>query len=145
MRKFLLCNPMPSEKVVSWASLILRVLVSASMLTHGFAKIANFSDMQQGFPDPLHVGITTSLVLAILAEVVCGILLIIGFFTRLSAAILTLNMLVIVLVVDSGQPYASRELASLYLISYFVIFLLGGAQYSVDHCIGHSCKHTKKA
>ncbi|MGL4346703.1 MAG: DoxX family protein [Chitinophagaceae bacterium] len=145
MKNFLLCNPMPSEKVVSWASLILRVLIGVSMLTHGIAKVENFSAIAEGFPDPIYLSHKTSLILAIFAELGCSILLIIGFFTRVSASILIFNMLVIVLVVDKGAPYAAREMGSLYLISYVAIFLLGGAKYSVDYCIGKSCKQKHKA
>ena len=44
------------------------------------------------FPDPLGVGSTTSLALAVFAEVVCSVLLAFGLFTRLAAAVLAINM-----------------------------------------------------
>ena len=70
----------------SFALLILRVALGAQMLTgHGWGKLMSFSEMAQDFSDPLGVGSTTSLALAIIGEVLCSALLTLGLFTPLAA------------------------------------------------------------
>lgn len=43
------------------ALLVMRVVVSIMILTHGWAKIANFSENLNRFSDPLGLGVATSL------------------------------------------------------------------------------------
>src|SRR5688572_25750229 len=71
---------------VDLALLLLRVWIGASMLLlHGWGKLATFQKTSKGFPDPLGVGSQVSAGLAVFGEVVCSVLLILGFFTRLGA------------------------------------------------------------
>lgn len=124
---------------LSLALLLLRVGISAFMLTHGLAKLGKFS--QPGpveFGDPLHVGPTASLGLAVFAEVVCSVLLILGLATRLATIPLIITMVVAVLVVHQADSFGDKELALLYLLAYVVLFLTGPGKYSVDQRLQRS-------
>ena len=116
---------------------ILRATVSCFMLIHGIGKwkmLMSGADISM-FPDPLGVGHSTSLGLAVFAEVVCSALLFIGFATRLVVIPLIITMVIAVFVVHGSQGFAERELGSLYLLIYLLLFVTGSGKYSIDHFI----------
>lgn len=128
-----------STKTVSSTSgsiglLVLRVGVALLMMTHGFAKMSNFSAMSASF-DPIGLGGTLSLGLVVFAEVFCSIALLVGLFTRAAMIPLIINMLVAALVAHSGDPLAAKEMALLYLIAYVTVLFTGPGKYSVDKYI----------
>ncbi|MBV9403889.1 MAG: DoxX family membrane protein, partial [Acidobacteriaceae bacterium] len=66
--------------------LVLRLCFGLLLLfNHGVPKLLRFSQMAAHFPDPLHVGSKISLVLVLIAELVCAVLVVIGLATRLVA------------------------------------------------------------
>lgn len=100
---------------------------------HGWSKLNNFNSLSESFPDPIKVGSPTlSLALAIFGEFVCGILVAIGCFTRISAVAPLFTMSVAILIVHAGDPYEKRELALLYAVGFLVILLKGAGPLSVD-------------
>jgi len=116
---------------------ILRATVSSFMLVHGIGKwqmLMSGADTSQ-FPDPLGVGHSSSLGLAVFAEVVCSGLLFIGFATRLVVVPLIFTMIIAVFVIHGSQGFQERELASLYLLIYLLLFVTGSGKYSLDHYI----------
>lgn len=129
-------NPGSYSKNIDVSLLILRITGGALMLTHGIGKIAPLfgSDPIQ-FPDPIGLGATTSLAMAVFAEVVCAILLILGFATRFAAIPLLITMLVAVLVVHVADPFARQELPLLYASIYLVILIAGPGKFSIDNMI----------
>ena len=123
---------------------ILRATVSCFMLVHGIGKwqmLMSGADTSQ-FPDPLGVGHSTSLGLAVFAEVVCSGLLFIGFATRLVVVPLIFTMVIAVFVVHGSQGFQERELASLYLLIYLLLLITGSGKYSIDHYIYKKTKPT---
>ena len=61
---------------------------------HGLGKLQNYSTYSAKFPDPLGVGNELSMALAIFAELLCGILLAVGAFSRLALTQLIVTMTV---------------------------------------------------
>ncbi|MFC6097999.1 DoxX family protein [Flavobacterium qiangtangense] len=123
---------------------IVRATVSCFMLVHGIGKwqmLMSGADTSQ-FPDPLGVGHSTSLGLAVFAEVVCSGLLFIGFATRLVVVPLIFTMVIAVFVVHGSQGFQERELASLYLLIYLLLLITGSGKYSIDHFIYKKTKAT---
>ncbi|MCC9656207.1 DoxX family protein [Rhodopirellula halodulae] len=112
--------------------LLLRVGISVLMLVHGIAKVKGFSEMSEGFPDPLGMGHQTSLIMAIASEVGCSLLLIAGLFTRLAALPLAFTMVVAAFVVHADDPWQKKELAIVYLLVYASIALLGPGRFALD-------------
>jgi len=110
-----------------------RVGVSAFMLTHGYPKLLMLLDGRaESFPDPLGVGSLTSIILAILTEVVASVFLILGLFSRFSAIALFITMAVAVFVVHAGDPFGTLEKALLYLFIYLNIIVFGPGKFSID-------------
>ncbi|MBI3734971.1 DoxX family protein [Candidatus Sumerlaeota bacterium] len=115
------------------AALILRVgMGGAIMLGHGYGKLMAFSASSPEFPDPLGIGHTPSMALAVLAEFFCGLAVILGFATRLALTQLIATMSVAFFIVHAADPYAKKELALVYLIPFIGLFVLGPGRISVD-------------
>lgn len=138
MNKMISCFISPDQKFVGIGLLLLRVLVGITMLTHGIAKLMNFSELSSTFPDPIGLGSTLSLVMIIGAEVGCSILVILGAFTRLATIPLIFSMLVVVFIVHGADPFQVKELPSLYLGIYVLLFFTGPGRISLDTLISKS-------
>ncbi len=115
--------------------LLLRLFTGAFMLSHGIPKLMNFSERMLTFPDPLGVGHTPSLVLAVFAEVFCSITIMFGLLTRFSALTLFINMVVIAFVIHGDDPWKQKEFALLYAVPYLVLTLTGAGRFSLDAVI----------
>lgn len=119
---------------ISKALLILRIAIGGMMLTHGLGKLTMlFGSEPIQFLDPLGIGLTVSLVLAVFAEVVCSIFLILGILTRIAAIPLIITMAIAAFVVHANDDFQVKELALLYLLIYVVIAILGAGKYSIDN------------
>ncbi len=109
---------------------------------HGWMKWMNFSLMSSSFPDPLGVGNANSMSLAIFSEVVCSLLVLAGFLTRVALIPLIITMMVAFFSVHGGDPFTIRELSMVYLLVFITLFITGPGKYSVDHFLQR--KLTKK-
>ena len=121
----------------SIALLISRIGFGGMMLTHGWPKLEKLiSTGKFQFADPIGVGPEISLILAIFAEFVCSILIILGIKTKLAAIPPAITMLVAVLLVHGADPFRTKEFPLLYLFGFLVLVLLGGGEYSLDRFMG---------
>jgi putative oxidoreductase len=106
------------------------------MLTPGMGKLSIlFGDGPIRFPDPIGVGATASLLLAVFSEVFCSILLIFGIGTRLAAIPLLITTLVAALIVHANDGFGKQELPLLYSAIYVVIAIAGAGKISIDNWI----------
>lgn len=104
------------------------------MLTHGWGKLMNFSEMAPHFFAPFNMSGYVTLSAVIFSEVFCAFLLIIGLFTRLAVIPLIIQMLVVVLVVHQGD-FSRQELGLHFLLGFVVVLILGPGKASVDRLI----------
>ena len=111
---------------------ILRIAPSAMMLTHGIPKLQKVISGNLEFGDPLGIGAAPSLFLTVIGEVICPLLIIIGFKTRWVAVPSAITMAVAAFVVHASDDFAAKEKALLYLVFFVAIILLGPGRYSVD-------------
>lgn len=112
--------------------LVIRLFVSAMMLSHGIPKIKMLFVDPIKFSDPLGIGSTTSLILTLIGEVIAPILIIIGYKTKLAAIPATITMFVAAFVVHANDGFGVKEKALLFLVSFLAIFLTGPGRYSID-------------
>jgi putative oxidoreductase len=120
------------EERTHFSLLIFRVSLGVMMLTHGWPKFQRLMAGNMKFADPLGLGSEISLILAVFAEFLCSMTLIIGLFTRLSASMLAFTMLVAALIQHGDDPFSKKEKALLYLAGYVILILMGSGKYSVD-------------
>ena len=111
---------------------LLRIAPSAMLMAHGIPKLQKLIDGNYDFGDPLGIGPAPTLFLAVLAEVICPILIILGFKTRWAAVLPALTMLVAAFVVHGSDPFGVKEKALLFLTCFICIILLGPGKFSVD-------------
>ncbi len=127
-----LYSPVESTSV-SLGLLALRVGTGLFMFFfHGLGKVLNYAERAQTFKDPLGVGSEISLLLAIFAEVVCALVIVLGLGTRLAAIPLVITMLVAAGIVHITDPWAKQEFALLYAIPFFGLLLTGAGKFSLD-------------
>ena len=131
-----LLNPGNYPTTINLALVLLRVTSGAFMLTHGAGKLMKFfGDEPLKFADPIGIGITASLALAVFAEVFCSVFLILGLATRFAAIPLLITMLVAAVIVHANDGFGKQELPLMYCAMYIAIALGGAGKYSLDNWI----------
>ena len=116
--------------------LLLRVVFGLLMITkHGYDKMMKFSTLQYQFYNFLGLGTKTSLVLAIFAEVLCALFIVLGLFTRFATIPLIILMLVAIFGANAGKPLIESELALLYLGAFVTLLFCGPGRISIDGMI----------
>ncbi len=114
------------------ATLVLRLGFGGMMLTHGWGKFSKLASGDLTFLDPIGIGQTPTLILAVLSEFIAPILIIIGFKTRLASVLPAATMFVAAFIFHANDPWKNQEFPLLYLVGYVAIFLLGSGKYSLD-------------
>lgn len=114
--------------------LVLRLVLGAIMIAHGWQKIAGHMQGVMGMLQ--HLGIPPWMgYLVVAAEFGGGILVVLGLFTRIAAFAITIDMLVAILKVHlknglTGQGGFEFPLACLAIA--FALMLLGAGEISFD-------------
>ena len=119
--------------------LVLRLVMGAAFLFHGWPKIQNATTWMDAFPGAPPPYLQAA---AAVAEFGGGISLIIGFLTPLFAFLLACTMATAALMVHipKGDPFVSQggaswELAAVYFAASVMFLLVGPGQLSLDHCL----------
>ena len=131
-----LVNIYENKKSMDMALLVVRITVAGLMLAHGLPKLEMLlSGEPVQFPAVFGLSAASSLALAIFAEVVCSVLILVGLGTRLAVIPLIFTMLVAAFYIHSADPFARKEPAMLYLIPYVMLLLAGSGKYALDHLL----------
>ena len=119
--------------------LILRLGIGGYMASHGWGKLQMVFAGNFEFEDPIGVGKGLSLVLAMMAEFVCALLVMLGLLTRLAAVPIVFTMAVAAFVYHSNDPWMgqvpSKEPALLFLIPFLALIFTGAGKLSCDALI----------
>lgn len=123
--------------------LILRVAAGGMMAVHGWGKLLKVVHGDLKFADPLGVGATATLLLAVFAEFFCAILVTVGYKTRLAAVPIVATMAVAAGVVHRGDPWGEKELPILYGAAFLAVAILGGGRYALESRFGKTGRKKK--
>jgi len=130
------------QRFAPFSYAFMRFATGAILVPHGIQKILNVP-IAKFAPNIAAKGMPFAEALAYLtyfAESVAPICLAIGLFTRIAAAIVGIEMLVIVFVFQwqFGYFWTARgyEFALLWALLCIAIFFKGGGRYSIDRLIG---------
>lgn len=127
-------NPGSYGTKINLALLLLRLSAGIFMLFHGWGKFMKLiGDEPIQFADPIGIGVTASLALAVFAEVLCSLLLILGAATRLAAIPLFITMFIAAFIVHANDGFGKMELPILYSVIYLVITVAGAGKISIDN------------
>lgn len=128
------------------ASLILRLGFGLLMaLGHGYGKLLNlFSGSEIRFPALFGMPPKLGLSLAVFAEFLCCLFIIMGYKTRLFCIPVIFTMATAAFYIHLGDPWfmkgadgGSKEPALLFLFGFLSIYLLGPGKYSIDDRISY--------
>ncbi|MBI4388031.1 MAG: DoxX family protein [Candidatus Omnitrophica bacterium] len=120
------------ENLLDLGLLWLRILMGVGIAHHGFGKVfgGNIEGFAQGvaklgFPVPIVFAW-----LSALAEFAGGILVAIGFQTRIAALFVFINMSVAAFMQHAADPLKVKELALCYWVMAGTLILTGGGKFS---------------
>ncbi len=122
--------------------LLIRIAFGAAMLFgHGLGKWGRlFGGEEIKFADPFGVGPVASLTMAVFAEVICAILLMLGLLTRWALVPLIITMGVAFFTVHISDEFARQEKAILFGVTFVALFLTGPGRFSVDALLDNKNK-----
>ena len=130
------------ERFSPFSYALMRFAAGAILVPHGIQKILN-TPIAKFAPNIAAKGLPFAEGLAYLtyfAESVAAACLAIGLFTRIAAAVVGIEMLIIVFFFQwqFGYFWTNRgyEFALLWLLLCIAIFFKGGGRYSIDRMIG---------
>lgn len=118
--------------------LFLRVSVGLNLfIRHGYEKVFTFSKLAPTFSDPVHIGSTASLIMAMISDGICSILIMIGLGTRWASAYSFMIIFVAWAMkfhfLYFGHLEADHgELSVLILCAWVAVFIAGPGRYSID-------------
>ncbi len=119
---------------IDLALLILRLWFGLEMaFGHGLGKMIKVFSGNFEFGDPIGVGPTLSLILAGSAEFIGGLLIAVGFFTRLATIPYIFTMLVAAFLVHIGDGWGKIAVPLHYAVAATAILIAGPGRYSLDH------------
>ena len=95
-----------------------------------YARMLEFREflLKFGFPYPMF-----SAYLSAYAQFICGILYVLGLFTRPAALVMVVNFLVALAMVHRNQPYPPAALALIMLFSSLFLMFHGPGRIAVDN------------
>jgi putative oxidoreductase len=113
--------------------LVFRLFFGVTMaLAHGLPKLQRFAEIHATFPDPLGIGSSASLGMAIFAEIACAFGVATGFLFRLALVPLVITMFVAAFIIHGQDPFQKQELALAYLAAYVALLFSGPGRFSLD-------------
>lgn len=115
--------------------LILRLFLSLRLIYGVIDNILRWERMKEfatflennGFPIP-----TTSAVISVYAQFICGLLILAGFKTRIASAIIALNFIVALIMVHRSDSIEGMTPALAMLVGALTLFFTGPGKYSVE-------------
>jgi putative oxidoreductase len=113
------------------AGLLFLRLAGSFMLfyVHGLPKVLHFSNELAHIEDPFGLGPYMSLLPAILAEVVCPVLIALGLFTRLACLPIIAVLLVAMVAVHPDWSIAEGQFGWLLLIIFVTLAICGPGRW----------------
>lgn len=122
----------PSPRLTASGLLFLRVMAALLLLfIHGLPKLLNWSTELQRIEDPFGLGAALTLGLAVFAEVVCPLLLILGVAARLACLPVLAVLLIALVVVHPDWTLEQGQFAWLLVALYGGLAMTGPGAYSV--------------
>lgn len=119
-------SPKRAQTLIGWGLLFMRVSVSLLLLhVHGLPKLMHWSVEVQRIEDPFGLGGTLTLGLAVFAEVICPVLLILGVWARLACLPILAVLAVAVLFVHPEWSLEQGQFAWLLMILFAGLAITG--------------------
>lgn len=119
-------------RCMDWAVLYLRLFIGGILLLHNIGKMQHYDEIINAYPSLLFTDSAATFVVICVAEVLFAVMLMLGLWVRLSAAVMALGMLVSVLLVFPSAGFLAAELQFVYMGIYVFLIISGAGAYSFD-------------
>lgn len=144
--KNLLCKTDCHGKCSQWGLLILRVVVGAIFISHGYGKLTGSPSLEMfsgmlggmGWPMPMFFAWVVAL-----TEFLGGIALVLGIFVKPASYLLAFVMLVALAQVKKFDVFGKGEIDFALLGASLAIAMLGSGKYSTAAMTCGCCKEGK--
>jgi putative oxidoreductase len=123
----------PDDRAQDWGLLFLRVSGALLLLwVHGLPKLLHFSAELQNIEDPFHLGAHLTLMLAVVAEVLCPLLIIAGLLVRLACLPILFVLWVAMVIVHPDWSLFEGQFGWLLLIVFTSILIAGPGRLALN-------------
>lgn len=123
--------------------LILRVALGVVFAIHGYMKLSGI-DATAGFMEMIHIPLPGLFAWVVgLTEFIGGLMLILGVYAKTAATLTSFTMIIALLTVHLGRPWAGAELAILALGGSIAIATNGAGKWRLlkkAECVCGSCE-----
>lgn len=106
------------------------------LTVHGLPKLAHWRAELAHIDDPLGLGPQLTLACALVAEIVCPLLIAAGLFTRLACLPVVFLLAVSMVLVHPDWTLEQGQFGWLLIIVFGTLALAGGGRYSADARLG---------
>lgn len=128
-------NTLPTPTRADKATLFLRLFIGAVLFTEAITKSQQYPWLEQEYPTLFGIdGADTVSIVGIL-ELIAGLLITIGLFTRITAGIMAVAMLSAAFLLFPDQTFAQGELKFVYAGIYVTLAIGGGGRYALDEIL----------
>lgn len=131
-----------------WGALVMRLVLGAAMIFHGYHKVVPtggfhggnlFSAVERHSQYVASLGLPYWMgIVSALAEFGGGILLVLGLLTRFAALMVSINMLVVIVMVDRHHGYSGSEYALALFAMALMLLFYGAGTCALDRKFGLS-------
>jgi len=117
----------------SIALLLLRIVFCGSMIFgHGLGKLNKVLDGNFNFSDPIGIGETPTLFLAVFSEFIAPIFILLGIKSRIFSFFPAATMFVAAFIIHLDDPFNRMEKSLLFLTVFVFFVMTGSGKYSLD-------------
>lgn len=126
----------PSERLTNIALLLFRIGISGELfLVHGLKKLGVGTGIAEAVPNPFHLPELMNYWTAVAANLFFPVLIILGFFTRLSAIPILLVTLTGYFVVHAQDSLLEKDIPYVYSLAFLFILISGPGKFSLDYLL----------
>jgi putative oxidoreductase len=121
--------------------LIIRLSLGFMLLFHGIHKLLNISGTVGWMGQMLAAHHLPSFIAygVFVGEIIAPLMLIVGYYSRISGLLITINMLIAIFLVHMGELFTlngqggwALELQGFYLLMALALVFLGGGKYGMN-------------
>lgn len=128
MKKILSIQPFSTDLGI----LLLRLLLGGLFAWHGYDALNHYKLYLSMSKSTIGLGANLEFNLVVFSHFLCGILVAVGFLTRLAVIPLFITMTIAFFIAHKGQPFMLKELPFVYWLLCLPVFVLGSGRFSVD-------------
>jgi putative oxidoreductase len=115
--------------------LLLRLTLGGLFTWHGYNAIMHYQEYLAMSKSTIGLGAKLEFDLVVFSYLICGILLVFGFLTRLSVIPIFIAMGVAYFVAHKNDAFQMKQLPFVLWLLCIAVFIFGSGRFSIDHLI----------